>query len=246
MTHVIILCGGAGLRLRAITGDGPKSLARVGGRPFLEMLLRQLHRAGFDRAILAVGYGADAVRSHFGCSFDGMTIQYSQEASPLGTGGALSNALCHAKTGPCLVLNGDSYTDVDLRMFVTSYLQSDADVSVLVVPADERSDVGSVLLDDANNIVHFAEKAGPATGGHVNAGIYMLSADILQGIPRGIPISLEQELFPFWIREGRRIRSFIHRGNCIDIGTPDRYRTAQESLGPDIASSMCDERRDRA
>src|SRR5260370_37796954 len=88
----IILSGGAGLRLRDITGNGPKGLATVAGRPFLELLLRQLRRNGFHRAILAVGFGADAIRLQFGEQAFGLELAYALESSPLGTGGALRNA----------------------------------------------------------------------------------------------------------------------------------------------------------
>ncbi len=230
MTDAIILCGGAGLRLRPITGDAPKSLARVSGRPFLETLFRQLQRYGFQRVILAVGYAAPAIQSHFGQSFCGMDIQYSYEASPLGTGGALSNAAAHVNSTSCLVMNGDSYTDVDLGKFAAAHLECGTDVSVAVVPVDDREDVGSVVLDGDRNVAKFVEKEPSLRARHLNAGIYILSREMLFEIPSEFPISLERELFPKWIREGRRIRAFIHSGTCVDIGTPERYQTAQKAL----------------
>lgn len=235
VVDAIILCGGAGLRLRSVTGNDPKSMAQIAGRPFLEMPLKQLRRHGFQRVILAVGYAADAIESHFGPTFGSMDIEYSIESSPLGTGGALSNAAAQVKSKSCLVMNGDSYTDVDLLKFVTSHLESQADASVAVVPVDERGDVGSVLLDGGGNVVKFAEKEPSLRAQHLNAGIYMLSWDMLFGIPSGLPISLERELFPRWIREGRRIRAFIHSGTCVDIGTPERYQAAQEILADMMA-----------
>ena len=95
---------------------------------------------------------------------------------------------------------------------------------------DERGDVGSVLLDADTNIVQFEEKHRPALAAHLNAGIYMLSSEMLCGIPSGLPMSLERELFPQWISEGLRIQAFIHSGRCVDIGTPECYQTAQEAL----------------
>jgi NDP-sugar pyrophosphorylase family protein len=242
VTDAIILCGGAGLRLRPVTGNDPKSMAQVAGRPFLEMPLKQLRRQGFQRVILAVGYAAAAIQSHFGQSFGGMDIEYSHEASPLGTGGALSNAAAQVKSTFCLVMNGDSYTDVDLLKFVTGHLESEADASVAVVPVDERGDVGSVLLDGDGKVVKFAEKEPSLRAQHVNAGIYILSRDMLFGIPSGFSLSLERDLFPEWIREGRRIRAFIHSGTCVDIGTPERYQAAQEILADIVAG----EEEDRA
>jgi D-glycero-alpha-D-manno-heptose 1-phosphate guanylyltransferase len=89
----IILCGGAGTRLRGVTGEAPKSLATIGDRPFLDLLLHQLRRHGFQRVILAVGYQRELIRSHLGDSAHGMTLEYSIESTPLGTGGALRNAV---------------------------------------------------------------------------------------------------------------------------------------------------------
>ncbi len=87
-----MLCGGAGLRLRSVIGDSAKGMAEIGGRPFLELLLRQLRRHGFQRAILAVGYQRDAIRMFFGDRVDDLELVYSEETTPLGTGGALRNA----------------------------------------------------------------------------------------------------------------------------------------------------------
>jgi NDP-sugar pyrophosphorylase family protein len=230
MTEAIILCGGAGLRLRSVTGNDPKSMARVAGGPFLEMLLTQLHRHEFKRVILAVGYAGAAIQSYFGERFGGMDIEYSNESSPLGTGGALGNAAQLIRSNSCLAMNGDSYTDVDLGNFGIAHDESGADISVVVVPVDGRGDVGSVLVDGENNIISFAEKARHDLPAYVNAGIYILSAEILQGIPSGHPVSVERELFPLWIQEGWRIRAFLHSGTCVDIGTPERYQAAQEKL----------------
>lgn len=230
MVDAIILCGGAGLRLRPVTGDGPKSMAWVSGRPFLETLLRQLHRCGFLRVILAVGYAWTDIQSHFGESFCGMDVVYSNEASPLGTGGALRNAAGYVRSESCLVTNGDSYTDVDLAEFAAAHLEANADVSAVLVPVDERWDVGSVVIDADKNIVMFGEKDASPFAQYLNAGIYMLSREIMHGIQHGLPISLERELFPEWIREGRRVKGFVHSGRCVDIGTPERYRIAQEVL----------------
>ena len=236
---VIILCGGAGLRLRSVTGDGPKSMAQVAGSPFLEIPVRQLRRHGFQRVILAVGYAASAIQSHFGQSFSGIVVEYSEEASPLGTGGALSNAAPHVKSKDCLIMNGDSYTDVDLGRFAADHRESEADVSVVVVPVDERGDVGSILLDGDNQIVKFVEKERPVLGAYLNAGIYMMSKEILSRIPPGHPVSLETELFPLWIRQGHKIRAYIHYGNCVDIGTPERYQTAQGVLSGFEVKAKC-------
>jgi NDP-sugar pyrophosphorylase family protein len=230
MPDAILLCGGAGLRLRQITGTAPKAMASVAGRPFLELLFRQLRRHGFGRVILAVGYQQDVIRSQFGTCVFGLRLVYSPELSPLGTGGALRQAADLMESDTSLIMNGDSYTDTDLRDFVLDYVRSMADASVVVVPADGRSDCGSVLVDPSGKLARFEERQGPVPTRYLNAGIYLMSQRMLYDIPLGLPVSLEQEVFPRWLEEGKHVRAFVCSSRCVDIGTPDRYRSAQDSL----------------
>jgi D-glycero-alpha-D-manno-heptose 1-phosphate guanylyltransferase len=133
------------------------------------------------------------------------------------------------ESGSVLVLNGDSYTDIDLAALITAYHQSNADVSVVVVPPDGRGDCGSVKLAADGAVLSFREKPGPLDVVYINAGIYMMSRQLLQEIPAGNS-SLERELMPRWIEQSRRIQGFVHSGRCLDIGTPERYRAAQHLL----------------
>jgi len=230
VVDAIVLCGGAGLRLKSVTGDAPKSLAFIGSRPFLEILLRQLRRHGFDRVILAVGYQKELIRSQFGDGAHGLKIGYSSESTPLGTGGALRNSLSLMESNCALIMNGDSYTDADLRLFSIGHQNTNADVSVLVVPADGRTDCGLVSVDSEGRVLGFREKQSASGMQYVNAGIYMASKQILGEIPTDTQVSLEAELFPRWLGEGKHLRAFHYSGQCIDIGTPDRYRDAQATM----------------
>ena len=202
-------------------------MAAVAGRPFLEVLIRQLQHHGFERAILAVGYQKEAIQSHFCNQAFGVRLVYSPELSPLGTGGALRNGADHVTSEDVLVMNGDSYTGADLAAFADSHCEWRADVSVIVVPADGRGDCGNVGVDEAGRVTGFEEKRNEHNARYVNAGIYMVSRRVLCEIPVGIQLSLERELFSEWISRGRSIRAFVHQGTCMDIGTPERYRMAQ-------------------
>lgn len=226
----IILCGGAGLRLRSINADAPKAMARVAGRPFLELLLRQLRRHKFQRVVLAVGYQRDVIRSHFGdCAFD-LHVEYSDEPRPLGTGGALRNAVKLIKSDSCLIMNGDSYTDADLLTFVNEHSRTQADVSLVVVPTDGREDCGSVFADNDGCLVRFEEKTTRVGCSYLSAGIYIVARHLLCTIPSDVPISLEKELFPRWLAEGKEMRVSGSSTRCVDIGTPERYLIAQTLL----------------
>ncbi len=228
--EAIILCGGAGTRLRSVTGETPKSLATIGDRPFLELLLHQLRRHDFQRAILAVGYQRDLIRSHLGDRACGVTLEYSVESTPLGTGGALRNAIDLIASDSVLIMNGDSYTDADLSAFANDFYGAQADMSVLVVAAEGRVDCGLVSADSSGRVFGFKEKQTATGNFYVNAGIYMATKPILNEAAPGIRMSLEEELFPRWLGEGKYIRAFSHPGSCVDIGTPERYQSAQEVL----------------
>jgi mannose-1-phosphate guanylyltransferase len=230
VADAIVLCGGAGTRLRSVTGDAPKSLATIGDRPFLEILINQLRRHGFEHVILAVGYQRDLIQSHFDSRAHDMSLEYSIESTPLGTGGALRNAVDFVKSESVLIMNGDSYTDADLSGFVAGHRESQADLSVLVVPTDGRLDCGLVSVNPDGKVMGFKEKQSATGMQYVNAGIYMVAKKVLYEIPPNQLISLEEELFPQLLAEGRNIRAFHHSGRCIDIGTPERYLHAQETL----------------
>jgi len=193
-------------------------------------LLRQLRRHGFERAILAIGYGGEAIRSYFGEQAFGLQLEYSVESCPLGTGGALRNAAGVVGSENVLIMNGDSYTDAGLGELVANHHRVKADASVVVVPADGRGDCGSVQLDENGKLASFEEKQGPFHALHINAGIYILSREMLYEIPTDVEISLERELLPEWLRRGKCIKAFIALAKCIDIGTPERYWRAQDIL----------------
>src|SRR5262249_11802839 len=138
--------------------NAPKSMASVAGRPFLDLLFAQLQRHGFRRAILAVGYQQDVIVSRYGNEACGLYLAYAAESSPLGTGGALRNAAALVNSDDILVPNGDSSPDADLSQFVEQHRKTGADLSFVVVPADGRGDVGSVLVDHSGRLARFVEK----------------------------------------------------------------------------------------
>jgi NDP-sugar pyrophosphorylase family protein len=225
----IVLCGGAGSRLHSVT-DGPKAMVTIGGRPFLELLLRQLRRHGFERVILAVGYQGDVIRSHFGEKAFDLQLVYSQEVTPLGTGGALRKAADLVQSSSALVLNGDSYTDANLSQFLVGHLDSGADMSVLVVRPDGREDCGTVSMDASGRVLAFREKQPVGGPKYINAGIYCVSRAMLFQIPSDVAISLETVIVPEWLAKGKNIMAVLKDATCVDIGTPERYRNAQTML----------------
>jgi NDP-sugar pyrophosphorylase family protein len=229
MPDAVILSGGFGLRLRGVIGETAKPMAPINGRPFLELLLRQLKRHGFSRVILGVGYKHETIREYFGEQACGLELVYSIETSPLGTAGALRQAAGYIATDNFLVMNGDSYTDADLSGLLQKHAGSNAAVTVVVI-SETRSDAGSVVLDQNGKVKNFAEKRAVPESRYLSAGIYILNKGLVNSVPPGIKISMEEQLFPQWLAEGQDIEAFIFEGKCMDIGTPERYRKAQAVL----------------
>jgi NDP-sugar pyrophosphorylase family protein len=223
----VLLIGGLGTRLRSAVPSSPKALASVGGRPFLELLLRQLGAQGIRQLVMCTGYLAEQIEEVFGDGSDlGMTIQYSQEPVPLGTAGALKFAQRYLRhESEFLVLNGDSFLEVDFNELVESHRKRDGLVTMAVVPVDNASRYGTVRLGADSRLLGFEEKAEQSAPGIINAGVYVLSNAVLPEISEG-PASLERDIFPRLLGQG--IFAVEQRGVFIDIGIPEDYARAGE------------------
>jgi NDP-sugar pyrophosphorylase family protein len=221
---VVILCGGLGKRLRPVVSDQPKVLAKIGEKTFLDILIDKLLTHGFKNIILSVGYLKEQIKNHFNFDYDKQydyTIAFSEEAEPLGTGGALRKANPLIRSNPFMVMNGDSICKVDLRSFIDFHTEKKALLSMVLVRSKTAQDYGSVTLDDSQRITGFNEKVAGGSENLINAGIYLMEKDIFSYMPEQNRFSLEYELFPKVINN--RCYGFLTEGKLIDIGTPERY-----------------------
>lgn len=223
--QAIVLAGGLGTRLRSVVPDLPKPMASVAGKPFLTWVLDQLVDAGFDRAVLAVGYRFEAIRDHFGHAYRGMSLRYSVEDTPLGTGGAIRLAGRQLERFPVFVLNGDTFLELDYGSMLAAHRANNASMSMAVCEVPDVSRYGALRLENGR-VDGFLEK-GPRGPGHINAGTYLLSGDILEKIPPEGPYSFEQQLLMPRVSDIRPA-AFVTRGLFIDIGVPEDYQRAQE------------------
>lgn len=225
-TTAVVLAGGLGTRLRTVVSDRSKVVAEVNGRPFLHFIFDQLVAAGVQKAVLCTGYLADNVRELLGEQYKSLALCYSVEAEPLGTGGAIRLALPLIQSDPVLIMNGDSYCDIDLMMFAQQHFTSQADASLALTTVSDISRYGAVDVT-TNKIVHKFEEKGQRSGsGLINAGIYLLAKQTIAAIPPGTPVSLEREVFPELIKCG--FHSFTTDGQFIDIGVPEDYCAAAD------------------
>jgi NDP-sugar pyrophosphorylase family protein len=151
----LILCGGLGTRLRPVLAGRPKGLAQIRGRPFLDVLVARLLRRGLTRFIFCAGYGADQIAAHYARRDDAEFVM-SLEERPLGTGGAVRQALPLLRSDPFFVMNGDSFCDVDYEALYRFHLQKRAALSIVVVPPGTRDDVGTIALNQDHSVARFS------------------------------------------------------------------------------------------
>lgn len=220
-----ILAGGLGTRLRSVVADRPKVLAPVAGRPYLAHLLDQLADAGIRETTLLVGFAADQVQNAFGDTFAGMRLSYSVESKPLGTGGAVRLALPQLREKTILLLNGDSYCDVDIPALLAFHRSHGGIATLTLTEVADGLRFGRVHLRDNQLVTRFEEKGGSCERGWINAGVYALNREELERIPQNRAVSLEREVFPKWVA-AETVFGFPG-GRFIDIGTPESYVEAE-------------------
>jgi D-glycero-alpha-D-manno-heptose 1-phosphate guanylyltransferase len=225
-TSAVLLVGGKGTRLRKVLPSSPKPLALIGNRPFLELLIRQLRHQGIRHIVMCTGYLAEQIEREFGDghSLD-VVIEYSKELNPLGTAGAVKLAAsCLQDLSDFLVLNGDSFLEIDFRQLMHFHRDHGGLVSMAVHRIDNGSRYGTVHVDDSCRVTRFAEKMGIDIPGLVNAGVYVFSREVISHIPDGLA-SLERDLYPQLLSYG--IYALEQYGTFLDIGTPEDYEQAQ-------------------
>lgn len=221
----LVLAGGSGTRLSEILPATPKVIAPVAGRPFVTWLLGHLSAQGLRRAVLCTGQGADEVERVLGSRVEELTVRYSREAEPLGTGGALRNALPLTTSDPVFVLNGDSLLTAPLAQFLAFHdAQATAAASLALAEVEDTAAGGCVEIDGAARVVSFVEK-GCGGPGLANAGAYLVPRARLEAIPTGRAVSLEREILPAWIERG--LWAWRSGGSFVDIGSPAGYRRAE-------------------
>ena len=222
----VLLVGGMGTRLRSVVPNAPKPLATVGERPFLELLFQQLSRQNIRQLVLCTGYRAQDIERDLGDGHSlGVEIEYSKELNPLGTGGAVKFAepFLHGASD-FLVMNGDSFMEMDFQRLIQFHRESGGIASLAVFRTRNEMRYGTVQTSTGGLVTGFAEKTNAESNGLVNAGVYLFNREILDHIPDS-PCSLERDVFPKLLPRG--IYALEQQGMFIDIGTPEDYALAQ-------------------
>ena len=224
--EVVILAGGLGTRLRTVVSDLPKCLAPVAGKPFLWYILENLRRFDVSRVILSVGYLHEAVESWIGEHSGEYPFEFcfAVEETPLGTGGAIKLAASMAEGSELIVLNGDTFFDVDLDGLLDQRRRSGAAIALALKPMRDFDRYGTVDLGSDGIIRAFKEKQY-CSEGLINGGVYAI--DLRSNLFDGMPdkFSFEKEVLEPLCTE-RRLSGLVQQGYFIDIGIPEDYSKA--------------------
>ena len=218
------MVGGLGTRLRPLTQDTPKPMLKVGNKPILQTIVERFAEYGFVNITMCVNFNASIIRDYFsdGKEF-GVNIDYVLEEKRMGTAGALS-LLKERPSEPFFVMNGDLLTNVNFEHIFNYHILNKATATMCVREYDYEVPYGVVKMND-NKIIEIAEK--PVQKFFVSAGIYMLSPEILDLIPKNEFYDMPA-LFEKLIKLSKNVISFPIREYWLDIGRMEEYQRANE------------------
>jgi dTDP-glucose pyrophosphorylase len=221
---VILMVGGLGTRLRPLTENTPKPMLKVGNKPILQTIVEKFAEYGYTNIVMCVNYKSHIIQDYFGNgSKFGVTIEYILEEQRMGTAGALS-LLKEKPCEPFFVMNGDLLTNVNFEHLHNYHLSNNSLGTMCVREYDIQVPYGVVNIK-GSKILSIEEK--PTQSFFVSAGIYMLSPDVLEYIPKNEFYDMPT-LFEKLISENKNTISFPLREYWLDIGRIEEYKRAND------------------
>ena len=224
--NAIILAGGEGTRLKSVTGDLPKPMVTLAGKPVLEHILNLLRRSGVTDVCMALHYRPEVIRDYFGDgSRFGVRLQYRVETAQRGTAGAVRSCADFYGGRDFLVISGDCVCDFDLKALMEAHRRHHSAVTMALYAHDAPLQYGIVLTDRTGRVVSFMEKPdwSRVVSDLVNTGIYVINPAAMGYVPEDRPFDFAKDLFPLLMRQGHEIRALSMDGYWCDIGTPRAY-----------------------
>jgi mannose-1-phosphate guanylyltransferase len=208
-------------------------------------MLEWLRRHGVDDVVMSLGNLAEGVRAVLGDGEQlGLTLRYTEEPRPLGTGGALKFAE-DMLDERFLMLNGDGLTDIDVSAQLVAHERSGARATLALYPVEDPTAYGLVRLNADDSVSEFVEKPAPdqIDTNNISAGVYVLEKSVLDLLTKGEPASIERDVFPELVGNG--LYGHVSHGYWKDIGTPERYLEAtydilEGSVATDVAQRLGD------
>lgn len=220
--NAVVLAGGKGRRLAPYTQIIPKPLMPIGDKPILEILLRQMKRAGIHEVTLTVGYLADLLRLFFQDGKRlGMKINYVQEKKPLGTSGPLSNV--EGLKDTFLVTNGDVLTTLDFAELIAYHREQGGIATIACHKRKVDINLGVVEIDNEQHVSGYREK--PSIDYLVSMGVYVFEPRILQYIPKDEYLDFPDLVLKL-VSAGEKVSGYVFKGYWEDLGRPDDYERA--------------------
>jgi D-glycero-alpha-D-manno-heptose 1-phosphate guanylyltransferase len=229
ITESIILAGGFGTRLQTVVSDLPKPMASVADKPFLHYVVKQLIQQGIQRIVFSVGYKSEYIIDYFSNTDFGIEMLFQKESEPLGTGGGIKYAMLACQSNDILVLNGDTYFDIDFSTLHTIYLEKKAKAALALRFVDNAGRYGQVKLDENNTIVAFEEKnLTEVKAGCINGGTYILNKNyFIENTEK--KFSIEKDFFEKQVEQSV-LAGHVYDNYFIDIGIPEDYYKANEDF----------------
>jgi NDP-sugar pyrophosphorylase family protein len=224
--QAIILAGGKGTRLMPYTATFPKPLVPLGERPILEIVIRQLKKAGFKDIVISTGHLAGLIEAYFGDGEKlGVDIRYVREEKPLNTAGAL--ALVDDLEKDFLVMNGDVLTTLDYGKMMRFHEDEEAVATIGVFERVQKIDYGVVSLAGGSKLKDYVEK--PTIPFLVSMGVNVLNRKAVSYIKKGEALGMPDLMLRL---KGKGENVVCYREKCewLDIGRPDDYELAQKEM----------------
>jgi len=241
MKQAVILAGGKGTRIREVSGNLPKAMVPLLGKPLLQHSIQQCVKYGFTDIKILVFYKKQVIEDFFrdGNQY-GVNIQYITEESPRGTAGALVDALPHLNDN-FLVVYGDTFFDIDLVSFWKFHQDQKADVSIYLHPNDHPYDSDLVELDAELQVkkIHPYPHDNQWRQNMVNAAIYIFNKDVLQGIDFvSKRPDIAKDLFPLMLDFKKKLYGYISTEYIKDVGTPERLYRVERDINSGKVKSL--------
>jgi D-glycero-alpha-D-manno-heptose 1-phosphate guanylyltransferase len=230
VTTAIILAGGMGTRLRSVVPDLPKPMAPINGRPFLEYQMDYWINQGVKNFIISVGYMKEVIMDHFGSSYKTTPLSYSIELEPLGTGGGLLLA-AQGLSEPFLVLNGDTFFEVELKILMKFHLNRSSEWTFSLFRANEIGRYMGIKTTPDGEITSF-QSGVEDVNRLANGGVYLLNQTVIEKLKGfyGHKLSLEEDILIELVNQGSKLYGMEFDKKFIDIGLPDDYFRASQIL----------------
>lgn len=222
----VIMAGGEGRRLRAVSGERPKPMVELLGRPMMEHIIMLLRKQGFTDICAAVKYRAEDIMNYFGTGEKfGVNLSYRVEKEALGTAGGVKNCKDFYGDEDFLVISGDAACDFDLRELMDKHKEGKAAVSIALHKDPEPLSYGLAVTDEGSIVHAFIEKPKwqQVVSDLVNTGIYVVSPAVMELVPNGQPCDFGKELFPLLLERGEKVLGIPLEGYWCDVGTPLSY-----------------------